>query len=186
MANPLTDRALPAQLADSGQVIEKKEKLWNFERLRQAVESDLASLPPGLRPKKWRQTPIDIRLAFCWADARRQIPALEGQISARIDAVCQRCLEPFVLSLNAQLKLLLLAPGGAATADEEYEIWETAEETVRPLDIVDEMLVMAMPLSAAHEDTKQCGPLAKRLGTGESGSNRPFADLKSQLRNTHR
>jgi len=183
MSNPLTDPALPAQLADSRQMIETKGKLTDLHRLRELVEADLASLASGLTPKKWRRAPIDIRLAFGWADARHQIPALEGQISAKIDAVCQRCLEPFELSLDAQLKLLLLMPGGETAAFEEYEIWETAEDTVRPLDIVDEALVMAMPLSPAHEDSTMCGPLAAKLKSEESKMVRPFANLKSQMRN---
>jgi len=182
MANPLTDRALPAQLAASGQVIETKGKLSDFPRLRKVVEADLASVTGAEIPQKWRDAPIDIRLAFGWADVRRQIPALEGHISARINAVCQRCLEPCEISLNAQLKLMLLIPGGDAAAFEEYEIWETAEDTVRPLDIVDEALIMAMPLSAAHDDSAMCGPLAKKLLAEEPGKVRPFADLKSQMR----
>lgn len=186
MTNPLTDRAIPAALAASGQVIETKRILSDLRRLKEAVEADLASLAPTSMPKKWRHAPIDIRLAFGWADVRRQIPALEGQISARIDAVCQRCLEPIELSLNAQLKLMLLIPGGDATAFEEYEIWETAEDTVRPLDIVDEALIMAMPLSVAHDDFAKCGPLAKKLRPEEPETVRPFADLKSQMRDSNR
>jgi hypothetical protein len=182
MANPLTDRARPTQLAASGQVIETKGKLSDLGHLKEAVAADLASLASGARPKKWQQAPIDIRLAFGWADARQQIPALEGQISARIDAVCQRCLEPFELSLNAQLKLLLLMPGGSATAFEEYEIWESAEDTVRPLDIVDEALVMALPFSPVHDDARKCGPLAEKLLSRDPELVRPFADLKSRMR----
>ena len=182
MANPLTDRARPVHLAASGQVVETKGKLSDLSRLREVVEADLARLAADSRPKKWQQAPIDIRLVFGWADARQQIPALEGQISARIDAVCQRCLEPFELSLNAQLKLLLPAPGGEATAFEEYEIWETAEDTVRPLDIVDEAMIMAMPLSPAHDESTECGPLAQKLTPDEPTTARPFADLKSQMR----
>jgi uncharacterized metal-binding protein YceD (DUF177 family) len=185
MANPLTDRARPSQLAESGQVIETKGKLSDLLRLREAVEADLAKLPPAIRPKKWRHAPIDIRLAFGWADARQQIAALEGQISARIDAVCQRCLEPFELSLNAQLKFLLPTPDGEATALEEYEIWETAEDTVRPLDIVDEALIMAMPYSPTHDDIAKCGPLAENLQPEETKTVRPFAGLKSQMRDTN-
>ncbi len=182
MANPLTDRARPEQLAANGQVLETKVKLSDFVRLTKIVEADLASLGSSARPKKWRHAPIDIRLAFGWADARRQVPALEGRISASIDAVCQRCLEPFELSLNAQLKLLLQIPDGDATAFEEYEIWETADDTVRPLDIVDEALIMAMPLSPSHDDAGMCGPLAKKMLSDDSEMIRPFADLKSRMR----
>ncbi len=79
---------------------------------------------------------------------------------------------------------MLLIPGGDATAFEEYEIWETAEDTVRPLDIVDEALIMAMPLSMAHDDYADCGSLAKRLRPEEPSTVRPFADLKSQMRDS--
>ena len=182
MANPLTDRARPVQLAASEQVIETKGKLSDFPLLREAVEKDLAGLPAAVRPKKWRHAPIDIKLAFGWADTRRQCPALEGQISARIDAVCQRCLEPFELSLNAQLKLLLPTLDGDATAFEKYEIWETTEDTVRPLDIVDEALIMAMPLSPAHDDCTRCGPLASKLQQADPKTVRPFANLRTQMR----
>lgn len=182
MANPLTDHASPAKLAECGQVIEIKRKLSDLPGLCAVVETDLAGLGPERVPKRWRHSPIAIRLAFGWADARRQIPALEGQISARIDAVCQRCLEPFELSLNAQLKFMLLIPGGDATAYEEYEVWETAGDTVRPLDIVDEVLIMALPLSAAHDDAAKCGPLAEKVLAEEAAANRPFADLKAQMR----
>ena len=181
MANPLTDRAPPAQLAASGQVIETQGKLSDLHLLREIVKAEMAGLTVAAAPKKWRHAPIDIRLAFGWADMRHQIPALEGQISARINAVCQRCLEPFELSLNAQLKLLLIEPDGKATAFEEYEILETAENTVRPLDIVDEALIMAMPLSPAHVDATMCGPLAEKLQSEESKLVRPFADLRSQM-----
>ncbi len=186
MANPLNDRTRPAQLAASGQVIETKRKLSEFPLFSEVVEADLAGLSRAARPKKWRHAPIDIRLAFGWADARRQLPSLEGQISARIDAVCQRCLEPFELSLSAQLKLLLPVPDGEATAFEEFEIWETAEDTVRPLDIVDEALIMAMPLSPAHGDSTKCGSLAKQFQSAVADTVRPFADLRSQMRDKDR
>jgi uncharacterized metal-binding protein YceD (DUF177 family) len=88
-------------------------------------------------------------------------------------------------SLNAQLKFLLPTPDGEATALEEYEIWETAEDTVRPLDIVDEALIMAMPYSPTHDDIEKCGPLAKNLQPEETKTVRPFADLKSQMRDTN-
>lgn len=184
MNNPLVDRAMPAELAARGQVIETKVELSELPRLRAVVEGDLADLVPASMPKRWRHAPIDIRLAFGWADARRQIPALAGQISAKIDAVCQRCLEPFELSLNAQLTLMLLIPGGEATASAEYEIWEMAEDTVRPLDIVDEALIMTLPLSATHDDPESCGTVAAKLPCGDPATVRPFADLRSRMRDS--
>ena len=185
MVNPLTDSALPVQLAESGQVIETQVKLSDFQRLRELVEADLTSLTPEKIPQEWQHGMIDIKLAFGWADTDRQIPALEGKVSATIIAVCQRCLEPFKLTLNAQLKLMLLIPDGDVTVFEKYEIWETVEDTVRPIEIVDEALIMAMPLSVTHDDCADCGSLVKKLLVEKSDKVHPFADLKLQMRNSN-
>ena len=186
MANPLIDSALPAQLAKRSQVIETQVKLSDVQRLKELVETDLASLTPTKIPQEWQHGTIDIKLAFGWADINRQIPALEGKVSTTIIAVCQRCLEPFKLTLNAQWKLMLLIPSCDVIAFEKYEIWETVEDTVRPIEIVDEALIMAMPLSVVHEDYVDCGPLAKKLLAKKLDKTRPFADLKLQMSSSNR
>ncbi|MCH8302873.1 MAG: hypothetical protein IH912_08980, partial [Proteobacteria bacterium] len=99
MANPLLDRALPEELAERGQVFELQGKIEDFRRLIEIVEADLRSVATEIHPREWRAAPVNIRLGFGWADARREIPALEGEISTDIVAVCQRCLEPFKLAL---------------------------------------------------------------------------------------
>jgi hypothetical protein len=186
MTNLLIDSALPAQLAESSQVIETQVKLSDVQRLRELVETDLANLIPTKIPQEWQHGTIDIKLAFGWADINRQIPALEGKVSTTIIAVCQRCLEPFKLTLNAQLKLMLLTPSCDVIAFEKYEIWEIVEDTVRPIEIVDEVLIMAMPLSVVHEDYVDCGPLVKKLLAKELDKTRPFADLKLQMSSLNR
>ena len=61
-------------------------------------------------------------------------------------------------------------------------MWELEDSLVRPLDVVDEALVMALPFAAMHASEAECGPLAKRA-TGEASEGaRPFANLKAQLR----
>lgn len=63
----------------------------------------------------------------------------------------------------------------------DIEIWELEDETVRPVDIVEESLVMALPLAPMHESLELCGPLVKNLAEDEPDVVRPFADLKSQM-----
>jgi len=150
-------------------------------RLAEIVREDLGSVAAEKRPRGWQAAPVNIRLGFVWADARREIPALEGEISTNIAAVCQRCLEPFDLPLNTTLKMLLLKSAEAATTQDEYEIWEVEGDAVRPLDIVEEALIMAMPLSAVHPSRELCGSLAKTVTEEEKKTVRPFADLRSQM-----
>ncbi len=181
MANPLLERAPPKVFAERGQVIEKQEKLELFPRLSEVVGDDLRRLDTP--PAGWRQSPVAIRLAFGWADTARGLPVLEGYARAEVPVVCQRCLEPFSLMLGADLKLLFSGPGQGADASPDYEVWELDEAALRPLDVVDEALVMIMPLAAMHESEEDCGPLAKQAAAGkEEAQVRPFADLKSQMR----
>ena len=185
MGNPLLDRASPRDLAERGQIIEKEEKLELFPRLTEAIAADLEALPAERLPRQWRQSPVAFRLAFGWADHRQRVPVLTGSVTAELPAVCQRCLEPLTLLLAQELKLLLTSPDGSPATGGEFEPWEIDEAVIRPADIVDEVLIMAMPLAAMHADRRDCGPLAGLLATDPPAAGdtaRPFADLRARLR----
>jgi len=182
MANPLPDLVLPEELAERGQVFELEGKVEDFRRLIEIVEADLKSVAAENCPREWRAAPVNIRLGFGWADARGEIPAVEGEISTDIVAVCQRCLEPFKLPLETTLKMLLLKSADATMrVPDEFEIWEFDGDVVRPLDIVEEALIMALPLSAIHQSRELCGPLAENVKDENKETVRPFADLRSQM-----
>ena len=182
MRNPLLDRSSPRELAEQGQVIEKEKELQVFPRLAEIVAADLASLEKGDVPGKWRQAPVAIRLVFGWGDSRQQIPVLTGRVRAQMPAVCQRCLGPLDLTLDVQLNLLLAGPDSGIAATDQYEVWELEEATIRPLDILEEALIMAMPLSALHGPGEACNTPIETEVADSSETVRPFADLRSQLR----
>jgi len=89
------------------------------------------------------------------------------------------------LRLDEELKLLLVVPGesaGIPGAADEYETWELDEATVRPLDILEEALIMAMPLSALHAPGEGCdAPADTEPAISEGETNRPFAGLRSRI-----
>ena len=180
MGNPLRDRRTPSELAESGQVIEFKQKLNDFERLAAVVEADLARLDPDTLPADWRDAPVSGRLAFGFVDAQNRLPVLDGRAAVTFDAVCQRCLQPLRWSLDVPVRLLFgtAAPGSAESAD--YELWELPEATFTPLDVVDELLVMAMPLAAMHAGDADCIAPPDRVAES-TGKIRPFAALKAQM-----
>lgn len=181
MANPLLERAPPKAFAERGQIIEKQEKLELFPRLSGVVGDGLRHLDAA--PAAWRQSPVAIRLAFGWADTERELPVLEGHAAAEIPVVCQRCLEPFELTLETGLRLMFDGPGRSVDESLGYEVWELDEPLLRPLDVIDEALVMAMPLAATHGSEADCGPLAGQAKAEEDKAQvRPFADLRSKMR----
>ena len=96
-------------------------------------------------------------------------------------AICQRCLEPFELKLASDLKSFLSQTDSLPVESEGYEVWEYDENDVRPADIVEEALIMAMPLSALHESIEHCRALVEESLTGDNDSITPFADLASRM-----
>jgi len=180
MGNPLRDRRTPSELAASGQVIDFSEKINNFVELAKIVQSDLDSLDPAGLPADWRDTDVAGRLSFGFADAQNSRPSLRGRVTATIDAVCQRCLEAFKLALDVELRFVFDGEESTAADTAGYEIWELEENTFRPLDLVEEALIMAMPLVAMHVDSETChGPMEIEQRPNEKL--RPFAALKSQM-----
>jgi len=188
MNNPLLDRVLPAELADRNQAIDFKGGIGSFGRLAGIVEADLAAINEAERPREWQATPVATRLEFAWLDARREVPRVEGRVSARVTMVCQRCLEAFEMPIETEIRMLLVGPEGSSGKFAEmadYESWELEEKTLRPIDMVEESLIMAMPLAPMHESQDSCGPLAKDVEEERAGTVRPFANLKSQMENTN-
>jgi uncharacterized metal-binding protein YceD (DUF177 family) len=185
MANPLLDSASPRDLAACSQVIETKGKVSDFGRLVEIIEADLADSAAESHTMEWRDSPVEIKLLFGWSDEVRDVPALSGKVAAGIAAICQRCLEPFAFPLETELAMLL--PNSAAATKETggTEVWDVVEDTVRPLDIVEESLIMALPLAPMHEPIDLCGSLLAdlrgELSEEPTGTDRPFANLRAEM-----
>lgn len=180
MANPLRDRRTAADWAAAGQVIEIAEKLIGFEQLASVVEADLAALDSAKMPGHWRDSLITGSLEFGFADARGKLPRVRCRAAATLDAVCQRCLKPFELAVESETDLLLLGLEQEATGYDDHEVWELEESMLRPLDIVEELLIMALPLSAMHVDLDSCTALSAEPDNREEKTT-PFAALRAQM-----
>jgi len=178
MGNALTQRRTPAELAASGQTIEIADKISGFERLAGIVEADLAALDEGQAPPDWREAQVTGRMTFAFADDGGRLPLLRGRASTTVYAVCQRCIRPMKLTLDVPLEYLL-ADGQL----EGFEVWELDGPTLRPVDLVDEALVMAIPLSVVHVDRDDCRHMTTEAGEAEDRT-RPFAALRAQMEKT--
>jgi uncharacterized protein len=181
MVSPLTEPATPAALANRIQALEIEEVIGFFPRLIEVVEADVSGLSLAGQAAKWRQYPVKIKLRFGWTDERQALVFVNGTIGAKIVARCQRCLEPFEYELQASPKWLLVPTGIEVAEDAEREIWELDDERIRPIDIVEETLIMALPMAAKHADEKDCVPMVSEEPMHRSKKVRPFATLKSQL-----
>ena len=181
MGNPLRERRSAAEWAAGSQHIEIAEKLGNFGALSEIVDKDLAALDTGKIPAGWRESAVEGNLEFGFADAQRLLPAVKCRVAVTVDAVCQRCLEAFRLPLEAEADLLLLELEQEAGGFDEYEVWELEEKLLRPQDIVEEMLIMALPFSAMHVESAACKALSPEIEDDGEEVTTPFAGLRERL-----
>ncbi len=177
MGDPLRDRQSLEALTEKKLVIEIAEQIGSFDGLADSVRQELSALGEAERPTGWRELPVRGRLVFGRGGSDRA--TLSGQLNAGVPAVCQRCLEPFVWPLATGVELFFVTPDSPVTGSEAREPWELTDELVRPIDIVDELLVMALPLAARHEDGAGCSPDGPPDAKGHK--TRPFAILPAQM-----
>ena len=143
-----------------------------------ALEDDLAVLGEDGQPRDWRALPVSGEIRFAAGTARDGVVRLTGHAEATVTSVCQRCLQAFRWPLAATLDVVLVPPSQTVARGSDADVWELDDETVRPIDIVDEALVMAMPLSARHEDSDAC---AAAPAADDGQKTTPFATLRAQM-----
>jgi len=182
MVRPFTDAYALRELADSRQVFDISSKIKEFPRLKEAVERELAALEPADRPSSWADLPVSGKIGFGYVDERSEAIGADLAVSAAVPVVCQRCLELFEFELDTTAALLFAQNGAdddGAEVREGYETWELSGDRVRPVELADEALVMAMPFAAKHTE-ERCGA---RFAPEEEKPDtvRPFADLKALM-----
>ena len=181
MGNPLRERRSAAEWSAGSQVIEIADKICNFEKLSTIVEADLAALDADKIPADWCDAEVAGQLKFGFADAQQLLPMVKCRVAVTVGAVCQRCLEVFQLLLEAEADLLLLALEQDADGYDEFEVWELEESLLRPQDIVEEMLIMALPFSAMHVESAACKALSPVAAGNAEKTTTPFAALREQM-----
>ena len=181
MGNPLRDRRTAAEWAAVSQVIDISIKVDDLEHFSAIIEADLAALDAAKIPSGWRASPVSGGLTFGFADAQQRLPVVRCRVSVTVDVVCQRCLEAFRLPLEVEADLLLLEFDQEAEGYDDYEVWELEEPLLRPLDIVEELLIMALPFAPTHEEAAACRALTSGAAEGAGEMTTPFAALREQM-----
>jgi uncharacterized metal-binding protein YceD (DUF177 family) len=179
MADQLQDRQSLTGLAANSQVIEFNEEVEKFDRLAGSVQNDLSAQEGGEIPPDWRARAVTGRLSFSLLGDARPSVVLDAVGRTTVPAVCQRCLTVFDLPLAIRHRLVLGTDEDASEAPAEYEFWEVQGDTVRPVDIIDEALVMALPLSARHDNADDCIVVESTSDADEKVT--PFAALRSLM-----
>ena len=97
---------------------------------------------------------------------------LKGQLQVRLAVRCERCLEPMVRQMEHSFCLAAVwSEDDASQLPDEYDPWVTGEDRVSLVDIVEEELLLSLPLVNYHETPcmpglvkteEECVPVATR------------------------
>jgi uncharacterized protein len=88
----------------------------------------------------------------------------ELDYQAAVDLVCQRCLEPFRHELAEHVQVVLAdADALPATTPDGFEPFELEGGRLRPAQLIEDELIVAIPLVPRHPRIEDCGSLAREL-----------------------
>jgi len=142
-------------LADRESVLSGELQLSKLTRLVGMLHSDAGSVRASLRFGQRRGGRLEVDLTY----------------TAAVECNCQRCLEPFRHELAGRAKVVLVdAASAPADVPEGYEPFELAEGRFSPAELIEDELIVSMPLAPKHERLEDCGSVARSLVALTDGS----------------
>lgn len=97
---------------------------------------------------------VQAKLQFYTDEQHRR--RVDGALKAKVNVICQRCLEPMPLLVDTQFTLgIVWSEGDSKRLPDDIEPLIVAEELVDLADIVSEELILCFPHVSFH-DSEQC------------------------------
>ena len=162
MLERLPDQFEPMGLAEAGRDFRGEIAIEALPRLADYLAQSTGQLAVELSFK------IDERL----------VRALTGKLSGQLDLICQRCLGKMDFPLNLQFQLgIVCSEAEADELPESYEILLVDGEPIALSQILEDEIILALPIISKHDDAVQCKGSAV-THKPESQKANPFAILK--------
>lgn len=149
---PMSAKTLPEyldlrRLAERKAVVAGQMPVRAMRRLAESLADDSGDTEAELR--------------FALDPVRR--PSVSGWVEAELALTCQRCLDVYKQPLRVEFSLVLVQ--GEDEGERLTDEWEpllASEEQVRTAELLEDELILALPVVAMHVDENDC-----RIGAGE-------------------
>lgn len=158
-----------------------RDELLQARRLRD--ELSVADLPRVNAVALGDGGPVTVSFEFEALDDRLLV---SGTVAGRLFVRCERCLERMRIDIDSDVAVALTELEPAGEQPDDYEPVVMTDGTVRLFELVEDEILLAVPLVARHE-LGQCGALAERLEqlraqAASEATTSPFAGLDALLR----
>lgn len=184
MSSSMLQAVWPEELAARGEELRDSVPLGAAGRLREFVRRSLAAGSVAA-PEGWEARPVSVELRF---EIRRtqgnlSIPAVTGKACVCLPLACDRCLGLVEFEAAADIALLLPDSEIAEDALPGFDVWVVDERGLRPLDLVEEELLLSLPLASMHSDRRECELRIGEFAAGDADrkTQRPFSVLKALM-----
>jgi uncharacterized protein len=152
------------ELAGRAAELDRDLELSQLPRLQEA------GALPGTRARA--------RLSFASFEHR---PTIEAHVSGVIVTLCQRCMRPCECDVDEQATLMVV-PSDAEPVAGGFEPCVADAEHLSVQAVVEEQLLLALPLVPVHADMAECTPdETTDARPAREDRQRPFANLRDLL-----
>ena len=135
-------------LANRGVTLSGELDIGTLTRLKGLLHSDSGSVSATLRFRQRGDGWLGSELEF----------------KADVELVCQRCLEPFRQELVESVNVVLADSDSLPeTVPTGFEPFEVEEGRFQPAQLIEDELIVAVPLVPKHARVEDCGSLARQL-----------------------
>jgi len=168
MSHAPADRVNAVELAGRAATLERRLGLSQLPRLAEAGALD--------------GTQVTARLEFGTFEGRTTIAV---RVEGEVVLPCQRCLKPCARGVDEEASLVVVTsdtdevPGG-------YEPLLGDAERLSVVEVIEEQVLLGLPLVPMHASAAECGAAAAALAAAEEEpaaeeTQRPFANLRELL-----
>ena len=162
MSSDLPLRIEPKRLARTGETIAGQYAIQDMQRLGGLLYDNSGT--------------VIFRLEFNF-ESKQNIPFIKGCIEAQVNIPCQRCLGGMVFNINNPVYLGVISSRTESPAlPEECEPLQLDDESIALQELIEDELILALPISAMHE-TEKCKATELLNELNDKSRSSPFAAL---------
>ena len=140
-------------------------------------QTTVGALPRLAEYRHSQDSPVKVELRFERDQDGRYL--VRGRIDTRLHLTCQRCLELVECDVSAQVELALVwSEEQIASLPERYDPWLMTDDKLVLADMLEEELLLALPLAPVHEICPEPLPTPEADETeAQDKADNPFAVL---------
>ena len=153
-----------------------------FDKLTYSITKDHKFAIKSLEINRWVNESVKVDLEIKSINLGSPMNVVSGRIEVKLFLTCQNCLNIFQNEIDIPVNIALCADQNAYQGNKDYEPWEIEGCGVKIIDLIEELLVISIPLYVKHDDDEDC-VIPKKPQTSNDLTTFPFANLKNQLNN---